>query len=714
MSRATLAIATVFAMVAVIVYQRRRRRRRRLGSKDTLLLERLLEALSAIDEQRWRNASAAKVGNRVSSEDRALSWAFIQEWQEGLKSATAAIHHGDSDHGGSEATPSLNSYMIVGDKDLNDEWQGNFGRDSTCCLPWCIRALTRSTTLSLVETLILAYELTNDRRFISDQNGRPYFGRATHFVSYFWAAPFSNLIGALAAEGAGELEVKGGDPAFFWIDIFSVAQCKHSVDAVRHNQDDVSAFEKVLGAATSTWMWCEPWHDPASLKRVWCLFEALKTLDFGKTLKLTMSGDEKAKMRTTLVTYFERIMSVIAAIDARNADATNEADKDFIFGLIDVRRGGLQQFNADLVEALRGWLLGSVLEHLAMLRGTNANTRINSSSDLDETRNGATRLLTVLGRYREALPLHLEATDFAREKFGSAHEEYARRLVSLGKCNHDLNRFDAAEELFNTGVAILKDKFGENHPEVASVFNNMTLLYHHRSRLPEATALARTVLQTVSRYTDHDPTPGGLADKVRCDALNNLGNALRNAGHLAEARQVYEQSLAARERKYGASHPEVALALNNLANLMILEGDFEKALPVHERALDMRVFIIGPRHPQCATSLKNIALCLQKQGRRDEAEKRFQQALALRLETFGELHSKTAEVFALLGDIRYFDSAGSRPAEALYYYKKARDAWGSSHGTNSGNPSLERAAKYVGLLESGKAIPDDQPLAQFT
>ena len=45
-----------------------------------------------------------------------------------------------------------------------------------------------------------------------------------------------------AMESEGAASAKG---AYFWIDIFCVAQCKHTPQAVANNQGDVSDFEKV-------------------------------------------------------------------------------------------------------------------------------------------------------------------------------------------------------------------------------------------------------------------------------------------------------------------------------------------------------------------------------------------------------------------------------------------------------------------------------------
>ena len=56
---------------------------------------------------------------------RAMSWGFLIDWRASLEATV-----------GREVAQTLNSYQIVGDKNLSGEWQGDGGRDWTACLPW--------------------------------------------------------------------------------------------------------------------------------------------------------------------------------------------------------------------------------------------------------------------------------------------------------------------------------------------------------------------------------------------------------------------------------------------------------------------------------------------------------------------------------------------------------------------------------------------------
>ena len=55
----------------------------------------------------------------------------------------------------------------------------------------------KTTRLSLMETLMIAADLTGDTRFTHDDDGNAFFGTATTFISYFWHAAFAKLADAI-------------------------------------------------------------------------------------------------------------------------------------------------------------------------------------------------------------------------------------------------------------------------------------------------------------------------------------------------------------------------------------------------------------------------------------------------------------------------------------------------------------------------------------
>ena len=63
------------------------------------------------------------------------------------------------------------------------------------------------------------------------------------------------------------------EDAYFWIDIFAVAQCPHTDEGKAYNKADVAAFEEVIIASRATWSAATPWRAPVPFGRCWCLYE---------------------------------------------------------------------------------------------------------------------------------------------------------------------------------------------------------------------------------------------------------------------------------------------------------------------------------------------------------------------------------------------------------------------------------------------------------
>ena len=201
----------------------------------------------------------------------------------------------------------LNSYALTGVKslacmcDANEldkctHWLRTANDPTLCEQPWVIRAFTaRSTLLSLVETLMIAATITGDDSFIHDAEGRPYFGRAGVFISYFWQAPFDQLVDAI-----GRRHAPVGD-TFYWIDILNVAQCRHTPQAAEWNMQDVGRFAETISIANAVvWLHCRPWYKPWTLTRVWCLDEVVASIDKGQGFEMMLGEEEEAELRTSL------------------------------------------------------------------------------------------------------------------------------------------------------------------------------------------------------------------------------------------------------------------------------------------------------------------------------------------------------------------------------------------------------------------------------
>ena len=138
------------------------------------------------------------------------------------------------------------------------------------------------------------------------------------------------------------------------------------------------------------------------------------------------STEEKTALRATLVERFDDIMGVISEVDVARANATNPDDKAMIFGLIDAREGGVAQFNADLIAALRGWLLDAARAELDAM----VSERGDDDLDANTLRDVVALLLKELGHYGEAERQHRKALAVRKSALGDKHPDVACLLYT--------------------------------------------------------------------------------------------------------------------------------------------------------------------------------------------------------------------------------------------------------------------------------------------
>src|SRR4051812_37058212 len=82
--------------------------------------------------------------------------------------------------------------------------------------------------------------------------------------------------------------------------------------------------------------------------------------------------------------------------------------------------------------------------------------------------------------------------------------------------------------------------------------------------------------------------------------------------------------------RFGANHPDYAVALNKLGIVFQAQGKYGEAEGLYKRALVIREQALGPSHPDVAQPLHNLGLVLGAQRKNSEAEGFYKRALAIR------------------------------------------------------------------------------------
>jgi protein O-GlcNAc transferase len=181
----------------------------------------------------------------------------------------------------------------------------------------------------------------------------------------------------------------------------------------------------------------------------------------------------------------------------------------------------------------------------------------------------------------------------------------------------------------------------------------VALRHHQAGRLQEAERLYRRILQVDGRHADALHFLGVLAHQlgrndVAVDLIekaiaqkgsvpafhNNLGNAFKAQGKLAEAIASYGHALTYR--------PNYIEAHYNLATALQAQGNLEDAAASYRRALSFK--------PDYAEAHGNLGNTLQAQGRLDEAVTSYLHALKCK-PAFAEAHVNLGNVLKAQGKL---------------------------------------------------------------
>jgi tetratricopeptide (TPR) repeat protein len=265
------------------------------------------------------------------------------------------------------------------------------------------------------------------------------------------------------------------------------------------------------------------------------------------------------------------------------------------------------------------------------------------------------------GQYSEAEPLYKKALELLQRLLGEEHPDVATSYNNLAGLYKSQGRYSEAEPLYKKTLELRQRLLGEEHPDVATSYNNLALLYYYQGRYSEAEPLYKKALELRQRLL-------GEEHPDVATSYNNLALLYYSQGRYSEAEPLYKKALELLQRLLGEEHPSVATSYNNLAGLYKSQGRYSEAEPLYKKALELRQRLLGEEHPSVATSYNNLAGLYKSQGRYSEAEPLYKKALELRQRLLGEEHPSVATSY---NNLAFLYNAQGRYSEAEPLLKKA-------------------------------------------
>jgi hypothetical protein len=203
----------------------------------------------------------------------------------------------------------------------------------------------------------------------SDAQGRPLVSKATHFLSYTWSYQWELVLSALElVESQNEA---GSDQSFYFIDQFVLNQHVMTSEGVLSKEEmqaEVKAkLTRSIAGPGRVLMLLHPWREPVVLSRAWCLFEVYTAILAGASVQMCFSKKDEKEFHEALKTRSFDVNAVCNWVDAKQATATEEDDKDMILEEISnnvglakyntkLRRFLAEQFNLVAIQALQSRL----------------------------------------------------------------------------------------------------------------------------------------------------------------------------------------------------------------------------------------------------------------------------------------------------------------------------------------------------------------------
>ncbi|MBE9007259.1 tetratricopeptide repeat protein [Fortiea sp. LEGE XX443] len=274
---------------------------------------------------------------------------------------------------------------------------------------------------------------------------------------------------------------------------------------------------------------------------------------------------------------------------------------------------------------------------------------------------GLSRFYGGQGAYAQALPWREQCVSVAKERLGEQHPDVATSYNNLAALYESQGRYSEAEPLYQQALQLYQQLLGEQHPDVATSYNNLALLYDSQGRYSEAEPLYQKALQLSQQLLGEQHPSVAIS-------YGSLALLYDSQGRYSEAEPLYQKALQLSQQLLGEQHPSVAISYGSLALLYDSQGRYSEAEPLYQKALQLSQQLLGEQHPLVATSYDNLAGLYKSQGRYSEAEPLYQKALQLKQQLLGEQHPDVATSYNNLALL--YNSQG-RYSEAEPLYQKA-------------------------------------------
>ena len=277
-----------------------------------------------------------------------------------------------------------------------------------------------------------------------------------------------------------------------------------------------------------------------------------------------------------------------------------------------------------------------------------------------------------LADYNKALDCYQLALRITLEQYGEEHPDVATTYNNIGTIFAHQGEYAQALEYYSKSLDIKKKIFGKEHPILVKSYNNIGTVYNTYGAYDRALEYHTKALEIQKKiFGEEHPDVATI--------YNNIGLVYHNLHNVVKACEYYNIALEIWIKAFGEYHPVVATIYNNIGSVYSSQGDYVNALECLSKALEIQKKMFGEEHPDVATSYDNIGSVYSSKGDYTKAQECYSKALEIRKKTFGEEHPDVASSYNNIG---YINGSQGDYAKALEYLNKALEIQKTILGEN--------------------------------
>ena len=202
------------------------------------------------------------------------------------------------------------------------------------------------------------------------------------------------------------------------------------------------------------------------------------------------------------------------------------------------------------------------------------------------------------GNYKKALDYHFKSLAIREVRYGKDHTSTAKSYTNIGLVYQALKDYDKALEFFYKDL-VITEKVG-TQSDIATSYNNyggVCYIKEDYDRALEYYLKAKAIWEKV--LGEYHPDTATSYDNIGLVYLyrNKKGDDSRASEFLFKALEIREEAL-------GKEHPDTATSYKSIGCLYFYQGDFFRALEYLSKAYQIFHKALGPEHPNTKEALE--------------------------------------------------------------------------------------------------------------